>query len=296
MKEDDKNKIIDLYKNGVKPINIALSEQYSILDIFLVLEEADRLNIIKLKSQPPYLSKRDKKIVQMWNSMRYTYQLIADEIGGISRERVRQILSKAKKKGFQVKDVLTVSKIRSEANKSNRLTELDDSIKKDIIDSYHSGQSFDEILKTLDPKTSYDLNLIRIFIEHLKTNKLVSYKQHIFSRIKLSRDNPDAVTVYRESVIIKMRKDNAPLQDIANKLGISKIRLTQIIRRMKNKGINVPNSRVSGNTLSEMEILRRVDLIDVYLDDHVSINKIAELLEMSPQHISMLIYTHLVQK
>ena len=61
MKEDDKNKIIDLYKNGVKPINIALSEQYSILDIFLVLEEADRLNIIKLKSQPPYLSKRDKK-------------------------------------------------------------------------------------------------------------------------------------------------------------------------------------------------------------------------------------------
>ena len=61
---------------------------------------------------------------------------------------------------------------------------------------------------------------------------------------------------------MQMRKDNKPLDDIAKKLDISKVRLTQIIRRMKNKGMHVPNSRVSGGTLSDAEIDNRVKLIE----------------------------------
>jgi len=60
-----------------------------------------------------YISKRSQKILDMWNSGEHTYESIGDKFF-ISRERVRQILAKEKKKGFEILDTDTVSKKRTE--------------------------------------------------------------------------------------------------------------------------------------------------------------------------------------
>ena len=52
-----------------------------------------------LEIRKPYLSKRNTKILDLWNTGEHTYETIGD-IFGVTRERIRQILAKAKKAGF----------------------------------------------------------------------------------------------------------------------------------------------------------------------------------------------------
>jgi predicted transcriptional regulator len=293
MKQDTQTNIINLYNCGQRPIEIALNENVCIKDIFLILTKADSINLINLNHSMPYISKRDAAIVRKWNSMKYTYQLIAEDVG-LTRERVRQILAKAKRKGFKVLDVNAVSKNRSKNNRKYVVDSLDDDVKQLIINEYHSGKIFDDVFLLVSNSITHAQ--FSTFVEYAKNQNLLNYKEHVFGYIKSSRDNPDAVTEYRESVIMKMRAENRPLDEIADKLDISKIRLTQVIRRMKNKGIIVPNSRTSGGSLTEDEIESRVQLIDAYLDDGLTVRAISALLFMAPQHVAMLIFTHLVPK
>ena len=52
-----------------------------------------------------------------------------------------------------------------------------------------------------------------------------------------------------------MREDGYRFDDIASALKLAR-RLTQI-KNMKDKGISIPNSRISGNPLSDEEIISR---------------------------------------
>lgn len=90
-----------------------------------------------------------------------------------------------------------------------------------------------------------------------------------------------------------MKRRNCSLQEIADQLSISKIRLTQIIKRMKAKGIQIPNSRDSGKPLPLSEILDRVSLIESHLDDGKNMRQISFLTNIAEQSIKRLIYEHL---
>ena len=195
---------------------------------------------------------------------------------------------------FFVFNVKKDAKKRSKQNHVAKLNNIQEADKEEILDKYHGGKPQDQIFKSLDSNISQ--NDFRLFCAFAKKENLFSYKKHILSQIKNHRLKPDALTLFRESTIIKMRTENKTLDEIALNLDLGKIRVTQIIRRMKNKGMNIPNSRISGGALSQEEILKRVSLIDSYLDDQLTVSQIAELLSMSPQHVSMLIFTHLIEK
>ena len=127
-----KAEIIKLYNDGQRPIKIALNKNICIRDIYSILVKANSNSQINLTYSMPYLSERDLAIVDMWNSMKYTYQSISDEFG-ITRERVRQILSEAKRKGFQIKDKHDVSKNRSQLHKESLIKKIDFNIRRSIL-------------------------------------------------------------------------------------------------------------------------------------------------------------------
>ena len=107
-----------------------------------------------LETRKPYLSKRNTKILDLWNTGEHTYETIGD-IFGVTRERIRQILAKAKKRGFEVKDVNDVSKTRA---KSRLLQEVSRINTDDFKEAYLSGISKGEAMTKFDINNSvYDL-------------------------------------------------------------------------------------------------------------------------------------------
>ena len=99
------------YKEEVKAVSLIWNEEkFSIEDIALQINKssswvrtrlmaAKKMGFVKsTKYISPEARKRTEQIVSMWNSKRFTL----DEIGknfDLTRERIRQILQKEKKKG-----------------------------------------------------------------------------------------------------------------------------------------------------------------------------------------------------
>ena len=238
-----------------------------------------------LEIRKPYLSKRNTKILDLWNTGEHTYETIGD-IFFVSRERIRQILVKAKKRGFDVRDVNDVSKTRT---KSRLLREVNQINADDFKEAYLKGISKAEAMIKFDINNSaYDL-----LEEKLLKRGVISYKERVIKAVKNDIENVDEITRHRENVIKLMRGKNKTYQEIQDTLGISKPRLSQIIRRMKDKGIDIPNSRISGGSLPPEETMRRVNAIEECLDNNMNQREISHVLGITEQTIKKLIYQHL---
>ena len=124
---------------------------------------------------------------------------------------------------------------------------------------------------------------------------VISNRKRILDSIKFDIENVDEISRYREDTIMQMREDGHRLDDIASALELSKIRLTQIIKNMKDKGYSIPNSRISGNPLSDEEIIERVNKIEHCLDKGMNVRQISHLINVSPHVIKRLIYKHLIK-
>ena len=61
---------------------------------------------------------------------------------------------------------------------------------------------------------------------------------------------------------------------------------------MKARGIQIPNSRNSGNPLPLSELLDRVSLIESYLDDGKNVREISLITNIGEHTIKRLIYEH----
>ena len=238
-----------------------------------------------LEIRKPYLSKRNTRILDLWNTGEHTYESIGD-IYHVSRERVRQILGSAKRRGFEVTDVNDVSKTRA---KSKLLRDVSRINADDFKEAYLNGISKGEAMTKFDINNSaYDL-----LEEKLLKGGVISYKDRVIKSIKDDIENVDEITRHRESVIKLMRGKNKTYQEIQDVLGISKPRLSQIIRRMKDKGIDIPNSRISGGSLPAEEIMQRVNAIEECLDNNMNQREISHVLGITEQTIKKLIYKHL---
>ena len=238
-----------------------------------------------LEIRKPYLSKRNTNILDLWNTGEHTYETIGD-IFSVSRERIRQILVKAKKRGFDVRDVNDVSKTRT---KTRLLREVNQINANDFKEAYLKGISKAEAIIKFDINYSaYDL-----LEEKLLKEGVISYKDRVIKAVKNDIENVDEITRHRENVIKLMRGKNKTYQEIQDALGISKPRLSQIIRRMKDKGIDIPNSRISGGSLPAEEIMQRVNAIEECLDNNMNQREISHVLGITEQTIKKLIYKHL---
>jgi DNA-binding CsgD family transcriptional regulator len=244
--------------------------------------------ISKDTNKIPYLSKRNHKILSLWNSGNHTYESIGD-IFFLSRERIRQILSKIKNKGFEVTDTKTISKSRT----LNKLEAIAKTINhKDFAEKYHNGFTRAEFIDYFD----IDASVYNYLIDKLTEKKIISHKIKVLNDIKYDIENISEIQKFRENIIIKMRAENLSYQDIQDELQISKPRLAQIIKVMKDRGINIPNSRSTGLSLSTEKTIERVNNIDKCLDEGMNMRQISMILGIGESTIKKLIYRHLIDK
>tara|TARA_B100000925_G_C21961682_1_gene453668 strand:- start:276 stop:1247 length:972 start_codon:yes stop_codon:yes gene_type:complete len=278
LSENDLMQMHNLGEKGTYQIKDALKET----NIDQLMDLVNRANQSKR-----YISKRQKKILDMWNSGAHTYQSIGD-LFGVSRERIRQILNKIKRKGYEVISVKEASMSRRENFLNERRNDIDEDV---FVKMFNQGFSREEICAYF----SFSEGVYQDHKNHLIDKKVISNKARILNLIKSDIENVDELTKHREQTIMKMRKKNYKLDDIALELEISKIRLTQIIKRMKDKGYDIPNSRISGGSLSHEEVISRVNQIEHCLDNNMSIRQISHVINVSPHQIKSLAYKYLIQ-
>lgn len=238
------------------------------------------------------LSKKEKIIKELWNSCGHTYATIGAEMN-VSRERIRQILAKLKRQGEVIVSTAKASAGRTSMLKSTRLASLSESDKKNIIQLYHDGLSFTEIVQKL---RHIDKPTIDLFIDLGKKSNILSHKLRVYGEIRNNRENISAETKKREEIIISMRSENSSLEEISIALGISKINVTRLVKNMKLRGIYIPNSRDSGNPLPHEEIMKRVDITETLLDEGKSPLAISKYLKVNAHSLNALIYEYLVDK
>ena len=247
-----------------------------------------------------FVSERNKKILDLWNSGEHTLQSIASKFG-LTRERIRQILKKLSYKGFEVMSTKDVSKKRSSYVFKNKLEEANvDKILKLYLDGYSQTEILLEVGDQPVP--------IYTIIKELKKEGLISYKLGLFARIKRKREErlTDRKVQYRRKVILEMRKQNKSLKEIAKVLEISKIGVSKEIASMKSEGIYVPKteahidiyhlSQVELKMKNEENLSKIVDTIEFYLDQEKRPEEISRILSIQNRKVYDLIYEHLVEK
>ena len=284
---------LETKKNILNELSFRKSNASKLLAIQIELPNLERSkldykNIIQHQPKGSYISERDISIVNKWNSGKDTYESIAKHFL-ITRERVRQILAKHKRLGRFIESTSNISKSRKEFLLSE---EIDSSQTIKIQEEYLAGTPKREILELFSIRNE----IYQLALQDLKKRIDHPVKLRCFAQIKHARENLDEITKLRNSVILKMRGDNISLTEIAEELGISKIRLVQLIKNLKDSGVNVPNSRDSGLTFTDQELTERINEIEMYLNEEKSVRKISQIMRMSPQHISRLIYKYLIKE
>lgn len=262
----------------------------SILEIENSLKELNIKELIKIvhsaKINKNKISSKNQKILNMWNSAKHTYETIGKEFG-VSRERIRQILVQLKNKGFEVIDTKKASLGRKE-NYINEQTKYIDN--NQFIRMFHDGFTKEDMCNHF----SISREAYKKHKKSLISNGEISNKKRILEAIKSSIEDVDSITKNREITILKMRRENYSLDEIAEVLNLSKIRLAQIVKNMKDKGYEIPNSRYTGKSLPHEEIILRVNKIEHCLEKGMNIRQISHVINVSQHEIKRLIYKHLV--
>lgn len=274
---DDLSKMHNLGQKGIYQIQNTLKE--SNIDELMDL-------VSRAKNTKRNITKRQKTILDMWNSAEHTYESIG-AIFGVSRERIRQILAQIKRKGFQVISPKEASMGRRENFLNEQRKHIDDD---EFAKMFHLGTSQEEICAHF----SINGDVLREHKTKLIEKGVISNKKRILESIKLDIENLDEISRYREDTIMQMRDDGHRLDDIASVLELSKIRLTQIIKNMKDKGYSISNSRMTGNPLSNEEVISRVNKIEHCLDKGMNVRQISHVINVSQHVIKRLIYKHLI--
>lgn len=256
--------------------------------IVKIIKEEGKHNLAANKTKNKGLSERDNKILELWNTETHTYESISSQFS-ITRERVRQILKKAKNRGFDVKDVTLVSKKRV----LNRINNASDQVDENLFARfYHEGKSIIEMCNDF----SITSEIYYAVEKKLIKKEAISSKKRILNEVKKSMESTNEIDKYREKTILQMRSVNKNYDEICSQLDISKPRVSQIIKKMKDRGIDIPNSRNSGWFLDESETTRRVNSIEECLNRGMNMRNISNVLGITPHTVKSLIYNHLVKK
>jgi DNA-binding CsgD family transcriptional regulator len=256
--------------------------------IVKIIKKEDKYNLADSKLNNKGLSERDTKILELWNTETHTYESISSQFS-ITRERVRQILKKAKKRGFDIKDVTQVSKKRV----LNRINHASSQVDEDLFAKFYlEGKSIIEMCDNFSITTEIYYAVEKKLIK----KEAISSKNRILNEVKKSMESTNEIDKYREKIILQMRSSNKNYDEICSRLDISKPRVSQIIKKMKDRGINIPNSRNSGWFLDESETIRRVNTIEECLNRGMNMKKISNILGITPHTVKSLIYNHLVKK
>lgn len=210
-------------------------------------------------------NKRNRKILEDWNEKNYTLNDLG-QIHSITRERVRQILLKAKRLGLHVASTDEKSKMR----KTSKLNSVLDKYKEDFIKLYSSKSPF-EISKLLD-LTQKQASLMEKFL--IKSGEIKRPLRRKFKEI-------DPEIIKRRKMILQYKTENRTIKEIAILTGFSVPTVMNDIFFMKKQGIFIPNARESGGSLPEEELEFRKGFIEEKIQEGWTKEQIAKGLGLS---------------
>ncbi len=233
------------------------------------------------------LTKRQTKILNLWNSGKHTYETIGKEFN-VSRERIRQILRTIKRKGHEIIST-------KEASKGRRKHEtglLYEALKHKFIDLYNNDLSTQKISEELAISISISKAIEKRLIDEGLIRKIY-YRKNASG---LSEDKKRE----RWIKIRNYRKENKTLEEIGMLMSLSKPTIANTIREMKNAGWNVPNSKddkiYQSVRLSPEEIDRRKAFILEGIFNGQSRKKLGEELGLDGGAVSRFIKKYLADE
>ncbi len=239
---------------------------------------------LKYVPSKPKLSEKHKNITDSWNSGNFTLEDLGKKYG-LTRERIRQILTSSKRKGFEVLNPQEVSILRKE----NNFQKLYQSLKKVYIDLYNEDLSPSQISKKLSLSSYLSNDIEKRLIKEGLIQKIYFRK----SKVGLS----DEERRLRWIKIRNFRKENKTLDEIAMLMNLSKPSIANTIRDMKDAGWEVPNSRdddqyITVRLSSEEFELRKAYILEGTLNGK-SRKQLGEELGLDAGMISRFIAKHL---
>lgn len=131
-------------------------------------------------------------------------------------------------------------------------------------------------------------------LDRLIDRKGKNYKSKVFSMIQDAFENILELNKYREKQILLLKSKNISMKDISLELELTVRSVKSLMKKMKLKGIDIPNDHLEGYLNDECSNFAYI--IDKYLDDGLSLGEIANITGRSPEFIRNNIYMWLIKK
>lgn len=198
-----------------------------------------------------------------------TLQQIGNKFG-MTRERVRQIISKGNK---IIGGLKTLKEIRS-AKKEEEFREIVGKHKEQIKLLYERHYNFTEIAEM----TGLYPNMLKKVFDYLVNDEFISKRA-------LNSKPPSEETLEIRKIILESKEMNKTNQEIADQLGISLAAVTYHISRMRSEGIFIASNRSAAITdydsmYAEKRHERKLRIKN-FLDQGLNKRKIANKLDIS---------------
>ena len=194
---------------------------------------------------------RNLLILEEWNTTGATYEEIATKHGGITRERVRQVIDALRSEGIYALEA------RSEEKRTLRIDSKygDFDAEKEVLKRYKDSDYYD----WRNGLAHYKVAQVRLAEKRLrKIGK-------IFPRSNKSKRLLKLDYTHRYKFIKEMKAKGKTLDQIAEALNLSKIRVSQHCKEMRELGYqferSAPPSHLEATSLPEKEIKRRSEMI-----------------------------------
>lgn len=141
------------------------------------------------------------------------------------------------------------------------------------------------IWKSIEKGKQLDINSL----DELLDKKGAAYKSKLFGEMKDRFENLDELTKHKETIILSMRRENKNWKEIEKILGITMYSIKSQIKKMKLRGVKIPNDRSNEIDYSE-ESRDLANKIDFLLDQGASMGFICRSLSISPETARNTIY------
>ena len=253
---------------GSKSLN-ELKSHLSDVNQGLLLDKPLSLDELMQKKRERFFkqTRNGKQIIEMWNN---TPETTLNSIGKsldppISRERVRQLLKKAKGLGITLLSKLEKSK----RIKDHSLSLISNQYQSEFINLYNKGYANLEIMRSI----GISIGELQALKKYLLNNDFI---QHRLARTNKMVKNPGIEK--RRQMILTLINNNMPNKEIALTLGISIPTLLNDKNEMRKSGMSIPPAKTKGRRVDSDEINYRTYFIEDKISKGWSKAKISKAL------------------
>ncbi len=269
--------------------NLGKKSLNEIKEVLETLSKGNSMLEVISPAQRQFLDKgRNKEVIDQWNNTTKSYAEIAKPYK-LSRELIRQDIEKARRLNIPVLSVKEKRQLRnSKKEKEDKRLLLEDikNFKTEIINLYRKGSNI-EISKKLNISEVRVANVIKYLVSSGELDKKLSNSKKYLG----TYEAPFEIKIRREQILV-LKGRRYTTDQIAEELGVSRVTVANDVRALKADGIEVPFSRVSGNSLTQEEIDLRTSFIREKINQGWTLDRIATNLGLR-NHSSVLRHINL---